>query len=782
MAGAQSPSHAKRHGIDSIKDHKPVAGATGNNLVVIDPLTLLPTKDSLTSLSSILGGLIPQGIWDASVSPNGSPALNDGTGTLGHFYIVIAAGSRDLGSGITQNFEINDWVMYDQNDDWIKIENSEPKETEQAIGYYVSNVRGTTAALGADGSLFNPYKDLQEAIDKGVANGDYKIIIQLDTRQITSSFKYSGTCPTGKHVSINAMEAIRTVGPCISTFTLGDGCNVGFNNIGIETIKSGPGVTACNIRMEECLISTSIENDTGGPPTAIEGYFTNTIIAEHIFLNDIPNMAMTTGHLYITSGSGNYLVDLNLRSQNNNKIIDLANGTAPTDGMTFGQKTVALPANAISIIDTDNYFHGTEVEAALQENGKYLTNITENVALLNITATPTVSSGVFTLTIVQNDGKDLEFNINKVHLKHSSDTMTVIATSYVGTDANPKTIYVYVDNHLGIPRLVASNTSPEGVVAHVHIGTIKAGSITTSPDAITIYGGYHTPITADEIISLTYHRFLNDGAHYLSGMTITAIQTNLTIGAGTMGVIFESLSTVEKVVGTDGLFVIDSAGVYTSQTDFAFTEYSTGETITADKFYNVVIGYVWSSAGSGKLIAIIQKGDTIPSGKEYKNTKEAIEDKYGTLTTRPADDLINNLFVPVCRIVIKNDANDYLQELPEAGTGLYAIDLRGSNGGGGGSVSTANNTEDGNVDSDTLFWNNTLGVYEPKTIAQAKTILGIGDIQLRADITSATSDTPIQSEFSTWNVGDRGIGIGQTGRIFMVYKDGASSIKYVELS
>ena len=72
---------------------------------------------------------------------------------------------------------------------------------------------------------------------------------------------------------------------------------------------------------------------------------------------------------------------------------------------------------------------------------------------------------------------------------------------------------------------------------------------------------------------------------------------------------------------------------------------------------------------------------------------------------------------------VYNDVNDYLQEIPEAGTGIYAIDLRGAVGSGGGSVSTGTNTEDGNVESDTLFWNATTGIYEPKTLQEARDIL-----------------------------------------------------------
>jgi len=54
-------------------------------------------------------------------------------------------------------------------------------------------------------------------------------------------------------------------------------------------------------------------------------------------------------------------------------------------------------------------------------------------------------------------------------------------------------------------------------------------------------------------------------------------------------------------------------------------------------------------------------------------------------------------------------------------------------------------------------------------------------VKYKADVSCAGA-TPVQTDFSAWSVGDRGIGIGTGGKIFLVYKDGASSIKYVELS
>ena len=54
-------------------------------------------------------------------------------------------------------------------------------------------------------------------------------------------------------------------------------------------------------------------------------------------------------------------------------------------------------------------------------------------------------------------------------------------------------------------------------------------------------------------------------------------------------------------------------------------------------------------------------------------------------------------------------------------------------------------------------------------------------IQLQSDVTLAGA-TPIQSDFSTWPVGGRGNGIGTDSSVWWVYKDGATSIKSVQMA
>ena len=389
----------------------------------------------------------------------------------------------------------------------------------------------------------------------------------------------------------------------------------------------------------------------------------------------------------IASGVGTALTALNGEN--------IQDDTIDEDSIDFGTSTDQISAVDIPIADTGGFFEGTEVEAALQEAGFLLTDITDDIALNKYVVTHAVDgSGVWTITITQPGGLDLEFNIALTHLQDDDDTMSVVATAFVGTNAVPKTVYVYVDDNAGSPRLVASNTNPEGVVEHVDVARYRAGAITAgSPGSVNIYGGVATAMTGYEILSKLYHRVFAQGSLYLAGLGTTATTTNVTIATGTVQTLFDLMTTTERIVGTHGFFHIDSAGEYEEKTDFSFTEYSTGESIGANKFYNVVLGVLEDDVT--RIMALVQGGSIAePLGKEYKNAKECIEDKYGELILTPSDDLLKVLFVPVARICIENDGSDELQEIPEPGTGVYYVDLRGQLGGGGGSVSTAGSPTD----------------------------------------------------------------------------------------
>ena len=77
--------------------------------------------ESARAAVNIFGGEIGEykdlGEWDASTN---TPAIADGNGEYGNYYIVSVAGSQDLGSGLIA-FNVDDQVMYYSDTESWKI-------------------------------------------------------------------------------------------------------------------------------------------------------------------------------------------------------------------------------------------------------------------------------------------------------------------------------------------------------------------------------------------------------------------------------------------------------------------------------------------------------------------------------------------------------------------------------------------------------------------------------------------------------------------------------------
>jgi len=80
--------------------------------------TVMTVKQPDGTLESYLSssGFSSQGNWDADAN---SPALANGTGTVGNYYTVSVAGSVDFGDG-SQTFAVGDYVAYD-GESWVLI-------------------------------------------------------------------------------------------------------------------------------------------------------------------------------------------------------------------------------------------------------------------------------------------------------------------------------------------------------------------------------------------------------------------------------------------------------------------------------------------------------------------------------------------------------------------------------------------------------------------------------------------------------------------------------------
>ena len=91
---------------------------TGSNVASSD--TLLAAIGKLQNqINNILGGVSYQGGWDAA---GNTPALANGVGTKGHYYVVTSAGSTSL-DGIT-DWKLGDWAIFNGSV-WEKVDNTD---------------------------------------------------------------------------------------------------------------------------------------------------------------------------------------------------------------------------------------------------------------------------------------------------------------------------------------------------------------------------------------------------------------------------------------------------------------------------------------------------------------------------------------------------------------------------------------------------------------------------------------------------------------------------------
>ena len=158
-----------------------VGAAVENNITTFNASGDI--KDSGTSLSSVVGGMKYQGVWNATTN---TPTLASGAGTQGYYYVVSVAGSTNL-DGIT-DWVAGDWAVYN-GAAWQKIDN-----TDQ-----VSSVFGRTGAVVA---AINDYTWAQ--VDKTTSD-----IADITTKSHTSLTDIG----TNAHSAIDSHIANVTTNP-----------------------------------------------------------------------------------------------------------------------------------------------------------------------------------------------------------------------------------------------------------------------------------------------------------------------------------------------------------------------------------------------------------------------------------------------------------------------------------------------------------------------------------------------------------------------------------------
>lgn len=123
---------------------------TGLNIsgsTIVDTDNLLEAFGKLQSqLNAVLGGAIYQSVWNATTN---SPALSDGTGVKGHYYVVSVSGTQNLGSGAI-DFAIGDWAIHNGTI-YQKVDNT---DAVSSVNGFVGAVNLTSANIAEVTNLY----------------------------------------------------------------------------------------------------------------------------------------------------------------------------------------------------------------------------------------------------------------------------------------------------------------------------------------------------------------------------------------------------------------------------------------------------------------------------------------------------------------------------------------------------------------------------------------------------------------------------------------------------
>jgi len=325
--------------------------------------------------------------------------------------------------------------------------------------------------------------------------------------------------------------------------------------------------------------------------------------------------------------------------------------------------------------DTNLFFYDTGDEA------KHLNSFAESYDELRVnTFVHEIYSEIFSNTTGQyvtlSTGDEHNMNV----VLSDGDNANVLSFGYnnvslelnIGTDNIPVLNYIYAKDVAGTPTWYVTSSMPTGKYAIV--GTILVGA------KDTIYGASLKEDITDGAIKKIQQVFKQKGLVYVSGFDYNATATNVSVDSGVyIGGITPTTLTCDT--DTNDFYLIDNANVYQKYTDISdIDEYSNGESISNDKYFNVVWGIIPNDANCN-LYAVVQ---TLNKG-EYGKLDDALINKDNNLISKPNDSFLGINFLPIVQTVIKKGTG-----IQEVSTDIYGINFRGgvaNSGSSGGGVS-----------------------------------------------------------------------------------------------
>ncbi len=203
-------------------------------------------------LSGITGALVYQGTWDASVN---SPTLANGDDVQGHYYVINASGSQDLGSG-SITFTVGDWVVHNGSA-WEKLDSTSE----------VSSVFGRTGDITASSGDYESSEIDHIAGGNIVSTNVQDAVDELDSEKLTKTLN-SGLVFVGSSSNVATGVALSgdiTIDNTGAVTISNDSVELGADTTGdyIATLAdSGLGIfTIANSGSEDAGVTIALEDD-----------------------------------------------------------------------------------------------------------------------------------------------------------------------------------------------------------------------------------------------------------------------------------------------------------------------------------------------------------------------------------------------------------------------------------------------------------------------------------------------------------------------------------------
>jgi hypothetical protein len=258
--------------------------------------------------------------------------------------------------------------------------------------------------------------------------------------------------------------------------------------------------------------------------------------------------------------------------------------------------------------------------------------------------------------------QNLTVNINANETTFNFITQEIALNT--GTNITP-VLNIINYQGLGTPVLTTSSTDP--TVSHTDVAKLLIGSNTAQVFLFDTDNSHN-----DKFVDLVYDRFDSDGADYLSGLNTESSASDINISVGIVKIRLDEESYENMVNSSLDFYFINSSGDFEILTNIDnFDVYNTGETISNNKYFNVVFGVVPINQTHMRMVAVMSNKPSV----EYNSLVSAEADSFDSTNFFPPNDEIRKSFVPVARTIIKKVAGtDTFQLLPD---GLFHFDIRG---------------------------------------------------------------------------------------------------------